>query len=402
MTGERAAISIRGRPRGRALLNQRGQRRWEFNPLVRSRVRADDEVVNTPTTATARARGIANFEARGPLSAQLLSALSLSPEEGSEALDSFPSEIDEAIASASSVMTDDDLQLTLFILYGLHYGGVVDADDRWEWNPTTIAARVAIETAFERELRAAVTLPELPVPDAEAVAQALFELTADDGGPSLSKFIAAKASREQLVELVAQRSIYTLKEADPHSWAIPRLGGRAKVAMVEIQADEYGGGRPERMHATIFARMMRAMGLDDTYGSYVDNVPALTIASFTMMSMFGLNRRLRGAITGHLSAFEMTSSIPSGLYARGLRRLGYGDDVTQYYDEHVEADAVHEQIAARDLAGGLAESEPQLLADIMFGAAACLLMDGLVGQHIFSAWSEGRSSLRLPLEGTDV
>ena len=358
--------------------------------------------MNTPTTAPSQTRPVARFDARGPLSARLLSALSHSPDVAAASLRDFPSDIAEAIASAPSVMTDDDLQLTLFILYGLHYGGVVDADDRWEWNPTTIAARVTIETAFERELRAAVALPELPVPDAGAVAQVLFDLTSDDGGPSLSKFVAAKASREQLVELVVQRSVYTLKEADPHSWAIPRLGGRAKVALVEIQADEYGGGRPERMHATIFARMMRAMGLDDTYGSYVDNVPALTIASFTMMSMFGLNRRLRGAITGHLAAFEMTSSIPSGLYARGLRRWGFGDDVTRYYDEHVEADAVHEQIAARDLAGGLAESEPQLLADIMFGAAACLLMDGLVGQHIFSEWSEGRSSLRLPLENADV
>src|SRR3712207_8445227 len=45
----------------------------------------------------------------------------------------------------------------------------------------------------------------------------------------------------------SQRSIYTLKEADPHSWAIPRLTGRAKAALVEIQSDEYGEGRPGRI-----------------------------------------------------------------------------------------------------------------------------------------------------------
>lgn len=95
------------------------------------------------------------------------------------------------------------------------------------------------------------------------------------------------------------------------------------------------------------------------------------------MSMFGLNRRLRGAIVGHLAAFEMTSSVPNRSYGDGFRRHGFGADVTDYFDEHVEADAVHEQIAARDLAGALVADEPQLLESVMFGAAACLdILDG--------------------------
>ncbi|HEV7184861.1 MAG TPA: iron-containing redox enzyme family protein, partial [Leifsonia sp.] len=164
--------------------------------------------------------------------------------------------------------------------------------------------------------------------------------------------------------------------------------------LVEVQSDEYGGGRPARMHSAIFAKTMRGVGLDDSYGAYVDRAPAVTLASFTMMSMFGLNRRLRGAIAGHLAAFEMTSSIPNRLYGNGFRRLGYGIDVTDYFDEHVEADAVHEQIAGRDLAGGLAEEHPELLPDIMFGARACLYVDGLVGAHMLDCWQAGRSSLR--------
>src|SRR5690349_24653236 len=100
---------------------------------------------------------------------------------------------------------------------------------------------------------------------------------------------------------------------------------------------------------------MRAAGLDDTYGAYVDDLPAVTLASLNMMSMFGLNRRLLGAIVGHLAAFEMTSSIPNRLYGDGMRRLGFGEDVTDYFEEHVEADAVHEQIAGRDLTGSLVE-----------------------------------------------
>ncbi|MFL0588531.1 iron-containing redox enzyme family protein, partial [Sphingomonas olei] len=104
--------------------------------------------------------------------------------------------------------------------------------------------------------------------------------------------------------------------------------------------------------------------------------------------------RLRGAIAGHLAAFEMTSSIPNKYYGRAFRKLGYGEDVTWYYDEHVEADAVHEQIAARDLAGALAQDEPELLEDVLFGAAACLYVDGLMGDHMLECWSNERSSLR--------
>jgi hypothetical protein len=356
------------------------------------------ERVTLSDAATTLTSSIPTPSARGPVSSRLLTLVAAVPSTHATAASNvFQNDLEAAIRASDDLLRDDDLQLTLFLLYSLHYGGVLDVDDRWEWHPTTNAARLALESAFEAQLRHIIPMPELPVPEAEAVAAALFELTSADTGPSLSKFVASKATIEQLTEFLVQRSIYTLKEADPHSWAIPRLGGRAKAAMVEIQADEYGGGRPDRMHAVIFAGTMRGLGLDDSYGRYIDNVPALTLASVNMMSMFGINRRLRGAISGHLAAFEMTSSIPNGLYARGFRRNGFGEDVTWYFDEHVEADAVHEQIAGRDLAGGLAESDPQLLADIMFGAAACLAVDGWAGEQMLEAWMRGESSLRIPL-----
>lgn len=334
---------------------------------------------------------------RGPVSEALLEALRIDPSSASDDVVRFSENAAEALSAQPDLLTDEDLQLTLLLLYGLHYGNTVDADDEWEWNPDLLRVRRTIEREFERQLRARVPVGELPEPNADAVAAYLFELTAEDAGPSLSRYLAKKATEEQAVEFVIHRSIYTRKEADPHSWAIPRLTGRAKAALVEVQADEYGGGRPDRIHAEIFGRTMRNLGLDDTYGAYIDNVPAITLASFTMMSMFGLNRSLRGAITGHLAAFEMTSSIPNRFYGNGFRRLGYDDDVTWYYDEHVEADAVHEQIAGRDLAGGLAEQHPELLPDIVFGAAACLYVDGLAGLHMLESFEAGRSSLRQPV-----
>jgi hypothetical protein len=352
---------------------------------------------NASSLTDARSYAQPPFASRGPVSARLIAILQQPIEVGQRQDEALRRDVAEGLARTTDVVHDDDLQVALFLLYGLHYGSVIDADDAWEWHPSLVAARLEIEREFEGELRERVPVPAAPTADRESMASALFELTKPGPGPSLSQYVARSATNEQLREFLVQRSIYTLKEADPHSWAIPRLVGRAKAAMVEIQADEYGGGRADRMHSAIFAGTMRCLGLDDRYGAYVDNVPAITLASFNMMTMFGINRRLRGALSGHLAAFEMTSSVPNRFYGNGFRRLGYGSDVTWYFDEHVEADAVHEQIAGRDLAGSLAEDEPGLIDDIMFGANACLVVDGWAGEHILDAWTAGRSSLRMPL-----
>ena len=336
------------------------------------------------------------FAPRGPLSALVLATIDGPPSgtlDGEALLDAG-----RRAVVGSDVITDDDVQLTLFALYALAYGSLDQMGADLEWSPGLIALRTHLESAFEAAFRAQVAVPQLPAPRSADVAKALFDLTSAPGGPSLARFVAKHATLGQLRELLVHRTIYTLREADPHSWAIPRLTGRAKAALVEIQSDEYGGGDPERVHATIFARTVRGVGLSDRYGDYVDNVPALTLASHSLMSMFGLTRRLLGAVVGHLAAFEMTSSLPSRFYGDGFRRHGFGQDVTGYFDEHVEADAVHEQIAAHDLAGSLAEDWPELLPDIMFGAAACLQIDEWVGELLMTAWHEDRSSLRVPLE----
>jgi hypothetical protein len=206
--------------------------------------------------------------------------------------------------------------------------------------------------------------------------------------------MAKQGTLEQWREYLVLRSVYHLKEGDPHTFAIPRLGGRAKAAMVEIQADEYGGGSLVRMHSELFGGLMRDLDLDSTYGALWDDAPAAAFASVNTMSLFGLHRRWRGAAVGHLTAVEMTSSEPSRRYASGLRRLGFGDRTTVFYDEHVEADAVHEQIASVDMCGSLVAEQPDLLPDVLFGAAASLAMDAVAAEHLLGAWESGTSALR--------
>jgi hypothetical protein len=324
---------------------------------------------------------------RGATSAALLDALADAPHH-------LPP---IALPSGDDPLTDEDLQLALYLCYELHYRGLHGVDERWEWQPSLLALRGALEERFEGALRDAVG-DVGPAPAPEEMDLALRAIDEADEAPSLSRFVEREASEDQVLEFLVHRSAYQLKEADPHSWAIARLAGPPKAALVEIQADEYGGGRPDRVHAQLFADSMGALGLDNTYGAYLEHLPAPTLATVNLMSLCGLHRRLRGAIVGHLALFEMTSSIPNRRYATGLRRLGLdAPAVTEFFDEHVEADAVHEAVAAVDLAGGLARQEPALARDILWGASALVAVEGRWAGHLMAAWECGASSLRIPL-----
>ena len=326
-------------------------------------------------------------ESRGPLTERLLSALT----EPVHALD------DVTLPSRVDGLADDDLHLALYLCYELHYRGLPGVDERWEWEPTLLALRRDLESVFEAALLGALGEPEGATTAPEEMDLALRAVGEADDGPSLSTYLERDGTAEQLLEFIVHRSAYQLKEADPHAFLIPRLSGPPKAALVEIEADEFGGGKPDRVHATLFANTMRALGLDDTYGAFVDQVPGVTLATVNLISLFGLHRRWRGACAGHLALFEMTSSVPARRYGNALRRHGYGQDATDFFDEHVEADAVHEAIAGADLAGGLVRQEPALAGQILWGARALTFVEGRWARALMDAWAAGHTSLRAEL-----
>lgn len=293
--------------------------------------------------------------------------------------------------SSVDPLADGDLQLALFLVHVLSYGGLENVDEDWEYEPSLIGFRSILERSMLESLFEHVGPPGACAP--AEVPETILALVEADDGPPLSLFIEARAELWQAREFVVHRSAYQLKEADPHTFAIPRITGPAKAAMVEIQADEYGGGVPERMHSALFAATMRELGLDATYGTYVERLPASTLATVNLISLFGLRRRWRGALVGHLAGFEITSPQPNRRYANGLRRLGLGTAATEFFDEHVEADSVHENIAVYDLAGGLAREEPAVAGDILFGVRSLLFCEGRFAGHILDCWRDGRSSL---------
>ena len=316
--------------------------------------------------------------ARGPLSEWVISHLSSGP--GGAA---SPPVISE------DPLRDDDFHLALYLLYEMHYTGIEGVSSVLEWDPGLLAFRQKLEAAFAGALSQTVPMDG----GEDDVPETLRTMAREGDGRSLSEYLADEPDLERFREFVIHRSAYQLKEADPHSWALARLGGKAKAALIEIQIDEYGGGRAERMHAVLFSQGMAALGLDNAYGAYLARLPGVTLATVNLMSMFGLHRRWRGAIVGHLALFEMTSTEPNRRYGNALRKLGFDVEATRFFDEHVEADAVHEAIAAYDLAGGLVSDEPELASDILFGARCLTFVEQEWADHVLEAWDAGRSSL---------
>jgi hypothetical protein len=168
---------------------------------------------------------------------------------------------------------------------------------------------------------------------------------------------------------------------------------------VHIQADEYGDGVERDAHAELFALTLRELGMDDAYGAYLDLLPATTLAPVNLVSMFGLHRRLRAALVGHLAIFEMFSVAPMGRYSQTLCRLGASSWARLFFDTHVVADADHQTVAALGLAGGLVEQDPAHLAEVLFGAHAIGAVEGRFSAHLRRSWEAGRTSLRSPLPG---
>jgi hypothetical protein len=320
--------------------------------------------------------------ARGPISATILDALRGAP--GPVALPPL---------DGVDLLSDDDAQLALTCCYELHYGSFLGVDDAWEWSPALVAATASLEQAFLARLSDEVGSPSPSRPD--RVLRDLRAL-ADGDGPSLSRFVAEHGSYDQMREFVVHRSLYQRKEADGHTWAIPRVRGRAKAAMVTIQHDEYGGGVATEMHAELFATTMRAFDLDPTYGAYLDRLPGTTLATDNLVTLLGLHRRWHAACVGHLALFEMTSVGPMARYSRALARLGIAADARRFYDVHVEADAWHEQLAQREMVAGLVGDDAVTAGTVLFGARALTLVETRLAGRLLDAWSADRSSLLGP------
>ena len=125
----------------------------------------------------------------------------------------------------------------------------------------------------------------------------------------------------------------------------------------QVEAAE--GGRLTPASATGAVPVLRAALSRDSRGiGPVEWNPAL-------LELRGeLEARFLGALRADVEPHADVGSALDSLLVEPVHGTGAGPAAVRFYTEHVEADAVHEQLVRREVIGGLLADEPELESDV--------------------------------------
>lgn len=273
----------------------------------------------------------------------------------------------------------------------------VDAPREREHDLTLLELRLVLERAFEAQLARVAPLPEDPPTTPQALRPWLVELALERDlfpGPSMGAYYREHATLDQLREVVAQRSLFFLKEPDPWSQVIPTLRGPAKAGLLDLLLDEYGWGRHDQMHSTVYARMMERLGLETTYDHYLPRTAWPFLAGLNYQAMIGRHRRLCRRMYGYVLLVEADSPGSMRNYLAAYARAGVTDpEILRFYELHVDADEGHADVALNEIVLPVVRDEPAAAPEIARGVVEGRYLHGLVSAHLHACFTAGRSSL---------
>jgi hypothetical protein len=312
--------------------------------------------------------------------------------------------IDDARELAQRAFVDEDndaldqAHRTLYVLGAQSGWSPSDAVRENEHDLTLAAVRLELERAFEEQLARRAPLPEAPPEEPAAVRAWLLDLALErplHEGPSMGAFYRDHATLDQLREVVAQRSLFFLKEPDPWTMVIPSLHGRAKAGLIDLILDEYGWGRFDQMHSTVYEVLMGRLGLEQGYDHYFDQASWQSLAGLNFQAMMARHRRMCRRMYGYVFLVEASSPGSMKDYLAAYARAGIDDpEVLSFYELHIDADEGHSDVALNEVVMPVVRDEPDARADIARGVVEGRWIHSLFSKHLHECFSAGRSSLR--------
>ncbi len=288
---------------------------------------------------------------------------------------------------------------SLYLLYAQDAWSPLSAPRANQHDLTIAAVLLELEAGFERSL-ARVPLPDDLPEDPEAFGPWLADLALQRELPQLpptgmGPFIRDEITLDQLREIVAQRSLFFLKEPDPWAMVIPSLQGPAKAGLLDLLLDEYGWGRHDHMHSTVYEDLMRRLELDTTYDAYFEQTSWQFLASLNLQGMYARHRRLCRRMYGYIYLVEADSPASMKNYIAGYHRLGIDDeDVLKFYDLHITADEGHQDVALNEVVLPVVRAEPAAMAEVARGVLEGHVVHHLFSSHLHECFTAGRTSLR--------
>lgn len=263
----------------------------------------------------------------------------------------------------------DDVHRTLYRIYGSFVWG-----NQRLTEPARRAVektRATLEEAFRAQLAGSRSLSRDEVPrlaDDEIAGWFLSVLDSLDPAPGWREFIREEATLADMERVVADRSLFFLREPDPWIFAVPSLTGISKAGMVDLLLDEYGWGKLERMHSTIYAGVMEQLGLNTELDHYFDQAPWQYIATLNLQWMYALTPGDRNGLVGTIYLTEAESPAAMANYLAAWERLGVAvDSITGFYQLHIAADEDHRRVALEEIVVPICRADPDAVFEVATG-----------------------------------
>jgi pyrroloquinoline quinone (PQQ) biosynthesis protein C len=128
--------------------------------------------------------------------------------------------------------------------------------------------------------------------------------------------------------------------------------------------DEMGRGNPKGMHGPMLDGVVEALGLDTA----IEDTVWESLALANGMTAMAANRRYAWHAIGALGAIELTAPDRSRATADGLRRLGFGKEVSRYFDLHAVLDVKHSEDWNAKVIAPLVAEDPRRAVAMAEGA----------------------------------
>ena len=219
-----------------------------------------------------------------------------------------------------------------------------------------------------REPHDAALEPPAPEDTADWLEQLALGDHPDEDG-SWGEYVSQTASLDAMKRIVLQRSLFFLREPDPWIYAVPTLAGIAKAGLIDLLLDEYGWGKLDHMHSSVYARVMKALKLKTARDHYEKQTSWQYLATLNHQWMCALDPRLSRRLVGTIYLTEADSPGAMTNYLAAWDRLGIDDtNVAEFYDLHVHADENHRDVALHEVAMPVIEAEgPRAAREIAKG-----------------------------------
>jgi hypothetical protein len=231
-----------------------------------------------------------------------------------------------------------DAALALAAILDLHLAPVDQLGDAvgLQHHPAVSALKGSLERRFLDELERADRSISWALPE-DAVA-AIRAIGARDQVPSLYRWIATSASREELLAYLALEGGPDGGFDDLVALCQVGLDGAAKLELGHNYWDEMGDGRSERVHTELYRRFVVAVDLP-VLPRHEQPTEALERA--LLGPMLATNRAMQPEMVGALGLIELQAGPRCRQVLAAMDRLGFGDDARDFYAEHATTDPRH-------------------------------------------------------------